>query len=721
MLLALLLACTSSPPPASTGVDTGAVDDGCGPAPFGVVEGTLFVDQAADPGGDGSRDAPFQTVAEAVDAASGDDVVAIAEGTYAGWLQLADRDLTLAGRCAERVTVDGFTAWEADTGLPAVIAFNQGSEGRGTGTLRLSGMTLTEGKGGGIVVEGGRLEARDLVVRGFREAGIRVATAEASLTDLRIEEARSEGATTPGLQVLDGSVEAAGLRVEGAIGGAVDVTGASGRLLLEDAELVDTQLDEFYRGTGLFLYSASAEVRRLFVSGAVNAGLAASQEATLVFEDVEVEGVRPPFETSGTCCPAVYAGFTMGFVGADDLPATISGTGLTVRDSASAVGASEGGAIYLTDVDARDLGLDVGGGGLSVNTGGHIEIDGLTMERSKGAAIFANVGGSIRVTDGEIVDVQRGNLQYFGGVDLDLYGVGALVEGGELQLQDVAFRGLSGEGIHVADRVEEDARTSSRVWLQDVTIEEIASSPSGRSAAGIVVLGGEVEADGLVVRDAAGPGLVVSPWDAASASATCTGCRFEEVEMAGAAVIGGEHGGTLALEDCVILGVAADPSANLSVGLMAAGASAPATLLAEGCTVDEVGVAAVVAQGEVAVTVRDSDLGGGSGATIAGGLDVHGNVVYATHTTPWDGSRGLRVEASTLSPGAGDAVLLHDASMTLSGTTWDGGTLRQQHCVDSAAVDGLAEAPEAVICPDRDVLIMDLSDSPFQFPPIVVF
>ncbi len=133
VLLSLLLACSgsapSSPSPSAEtpGCDEGELHDGetcvpeaCGMTPWGDVEGTIFVDEAAAEGGDGTEAAPFQTIGAAVAVAGTDDVVAVAAGTYKEKLALTDRDLTLAGRCSALVTLQ-----------------DPGSSGGGTGPIEL--------------------------------------------------------------------------------------------------------------------------------------------------------------------------------------------------------------------------------------------------------------------------------------------------------------------------------------------------------------------------------------------------------------------------------------------------------------------------------------------------------------------------------------------------------------------------------------------------------
>jgi hypothetical protein len=70
------------------------------------VEGSLYVDATAALGGDGSSSKPFRTIAAAVAAAAPDAVIAIRPGNYSEAIRL-DKPVTLAGRCAEEVTITG--------------------------------------------------------------------------------------------------------------------------------------------------------------------------------------------------------------------------------------------------------------------------------------------------------------------------------------------------------------------------------------------------------------------------------------------------------------------------------------------------------------------------------------------------------------------------------------------------------------------------------------
>ena len=77
----------------------------CGSGRWGNIPlepGTLYVDQAAPSGGDGSEAAPFASVLAAVAAANDGGMIAIAEGTYVGDVPVTGKAVRLWGRCPGR-------------------------------------------------------------------------------------------------------------------------------------------------------------------------------------------------------------------------------------------------------------------------------------------------------------------------------------------------------------------------------------------------------------------------------------------------------------------------------------------------------------------------------------------------------------------------------------------------------------------------------------------
>ncbi|MCB9778787.1 MAG: hypothetical protein H6742_09510 [Alphaproteobacteria bacterium] len=718
MILALLMACTS---PDAGGSSPATGTDPCGSGTWGNLSGTLFVDASAASGGDGSQDAPFATIGDAVEVAGGSDVIVIAAGTYRETLSLGDRDLTLAGRCADRVTIDGKDAPE----LP-VIAFNAPLDGEtaegaepGTGTLDLSGLTLTGGDVRGLVVGGGTLQARDLLVRDIYGQGIWLERATATLEDVRIEDGGAlEWNSGGGLAVSEGSqVTARRLSITRQQGLAIGAGGADTVLELEDSEIVETAPAEDLRSAALFAVDATVRLRDVRVADShVMFGILAQWDAVVEVDGLTMQGIVGWECPDGGCTPALASGLMISFGGEEEHGGRITGSGVRITDSDNGIWSLDRGEIALTDVYVADLGAGMGLGGLIAGRGGRIEASELVVERARGSALMAGWGGEIVLTDAEILDTQSGYSDVpLEGADIELFGVQAVVSGnGLLRLDRVRLAGVDGVGIDA----QADETGTPTVELTDVTIEDVGLAGGIRTALGLVFREGTLDAERLTVRDVAGPGISVVSWSDQPASLHCTDCLIEDVALAGVLVGGRDAERPVTLDGCSISGVAPDPASGLSAGLLTTNVSGPPSLQVTGCEIGDTQHGALVVSGEGAIQVHDSTLHGGSGATLGGGLDVHGNAVYATGIGPWDGSAGLLIEGSDLVPGAGETVLLHAASATLQEVAWEGGTLRQQRCEDVAPVVGADQAETFVDCPGTDLLVVDIDAVPIGMPPI---
>jgi hypothetical protein len=142
---------------------------GCGAAPWGNIAptpGTLWVDPAAAPGGDGSQATPFTRLADALAVAPAGGRVALAEGRYTDPVVAAD-SLEIVGRCASRVVLSGISATpDGDS----IVVHN------GPGTLTLRDLQLT-GAGHGLSAYGGEVVMERVLVhrttaRGLMATGV---------------------------------------------------------------------------------------------------------------------------------------------------------------------------------------------------------------------------------------------------------------------------------------------------------------------------------------------------------------------------------------------------------------------------------------------------------------------------------------------------------------------------------------------------------------------
>ncbi|MFH2005403.1 MAG: right-handed parallel beta-helix repeat-containing protein [bacterium] len=144
----------------------------CGTGAWGnIVDDptTLYVDQTADAtGADGTQQAPFTTVADAMSVVVNGGQIAVAAGEYLERINITS-ELRLTGRCAELVTLRGATF----LGQPKPpVTINSGSTGT---TIR--GVTLT-GPAEGLMINGGeQLLVEEVEVTGTETAGISVTEA----------------------------------------------------------------------------------------------------------------------------------------------------------------------------------------------------------------------------------------------------------------------------------------------------------------------------------------------------------------------------------------------------------------------------------------------------------------------------------------------------------------------------------------------------------------
>lgn len=134
----------------------------CSPDPWGdqpALPTTLHVDPAALPGGDGGRDAPLVTLAEAVAAATPGATILLAPGTHAGGL-LIGKSLTLHGHCAADVRIVGLLT------KPALVI------GGAATLVKLLGLSVIGGVIGVQVVGAAKAELHNVRIRNAMTGGL---------------------------------------------------------------------------------------------------------------------------------------------------------------------------------------------------------------------------------------------------------------------------------------------------------------------------------------------------------------------------------------------------------------------------------------------------------------------------------------------------------------------------------------------------------------------
>jgi len=193
------------------GETTCADVDVCDPLPPDA-KGTYFVDPAATTGGDGSKGAPFSTIAAALGVAIDGDKIVLADGSYPGGL-VVDKAVTLKGRCASKVEIAG-----TDPAIP-VVSLRSGSalehlsvtgSGRNaiepSGTTSLSFLRIHDVSGRGVFSTGGANAAtvRHVLIESATTAGIEIAGGKLTLEDVIVRDTRPLGDGTAGFGVSIG-------------------------------------------------------------------------------------------------------------------------------------------------------------------------------------------------------------------------------------------------------------------------------------------------------------------------------------------------------------------------------------------------------------------------------------------------------------------------------------------------------------------------------------
>ncbi|WP_438000944.1 DUF1565 domain-containing protein [Sorangium sp. So ce185] len=149
--------------------------DGCGSGPWGQVAeapGDIHVDPSyAGGGGDGSRDRPFATLAEALSAVQADGRVVLAEGEYDEPVEIS-KPIELVGRCASRVVLRGE---QSDPSGNVSAVWIHDVEGAGVRGVSVISPSI------GLLVQAAEVSARDVRVTGGSGSGVVVALPGASL------------------------------------------------------------------------------------------------------------------------------------------------------------------------------------------------------------------------------------------------------------------------------------------------------------------------------------------------------------------------------------------------------------------------------------------------------------------------------------------------------------------------------------------------------------
>lgn len=544
--------------------DGTCVPEACGTGTWGAIEGaTVFVDSAAEAGGDGGQGAPFTSIQAGLDvaAASGGGTVAVAAGTYAETLSLdsTSSDVVLAGRCRELVTLDasaggdqtpGIDVQGATTEISGLTVWGSGyiglRLGRGTATLRQVDIREAAYLGVAAYREGlyaASLELDSCVLADNGSIGL-VAFGQGTtvaLLDSAVESTipTSSGSLGFGLQVYDGaSVQ---------LDGSVVVGNSNAGILAYDA------------GTSVILVASTVQGTLANAGGMLGYGLDLQDGAEVTISDSEISG------NTGAGIFATGAETTVALTGTTvrDTAVTTAGLGVGVDLYEGATLTAEDSsfeALVATGIHAQGAGttaqlegcsfLDIApteaglwGEALLVDSGASLTDDGSTIEAATGAGLLVlgssssaslvgttikgtlespedGLGPGIEVLEGASLEAQDCVLQ-----DNTTTGVFAGNPGTTVRLDDSLIQrttpnaaGVGGYGVEAYDGATVTLTGSelaentgiglfayhpdTTVTLDDTTVRDTRTTAEGSYGAGIVAWdGGRIEASGGNVSD----------------------------------------------------------------------------------------------------------------------------------------------------------------------------------------------------------------------------
>ena len=238
----------------------------------------------------------FRRIGDALGASKAGDVIAVDEGVYPEALELK-RNVTIAGRCAERVRLDGGST--ATT--PAIVSDASSAIVRG---VSISGWST------GASVERGSITFEDVLFEHDSDVGLAVydgASAKLVRSVVRDTYARA-GSSGIGIQAIFGArVEIVESVIAKNEGGGVLVGEKGSNVVVDGSVFRDNESDRQGRfGLGLNVTaSATAKVTRSAFLENRRAGLRAGPKTEVEIEDVVVRGTRG--EESGSVGMGFFA------------------------------------------------------------------------------------------------------------------------------------------------------------------------------------------------------------------------------------------------------------------------------------------------------------------------------------------------------------------------------------------------------------------------------
>jgi hypothetical protein len=388
-----------------------------------AIDGALHVDVRAAPGGDGSRERPLATIAEALAVAPEGATIVLGPGEHEGGVTIA-RDVTIAGACpssarvrstARTFTIDGGSAVLRDLTIVSEL----------DGIVAAPGAELTIER---VVAEVAGLA---LLVEGR-------ATVRAFLDRRRAP----AGDTSVSLYALGAGahLDAERIDVAGpAVALVVIADGASARIA--DAFVGD----EFDSGPGIVVQGGSAQLERIAIERTGTLGAAVFDGGVLHAIDLAIRHTRTG--EGG----AAFTASSGGRATLSRFFAEVDGVGIFVQeraelDASDVITRGEGaepsprGAVLQTTTGGRATltralgiltgnGVGASGGSTLIVADLSLEAIGAPREGGEGVALFAMTGGTVELDRADVRDV---------------IGLGAIaMDSGRLAVRDLYSEGVA--------------------------------------------------------------------------------------------------------------------------------------------------------------------------------------------------------------------------------------------------------------------------------------
>ncbi len=489
------------------------------PEDLPVGAAVLYVRAGEPDGGDGSLGRPFGRIGDAIAAAAGGEIVAIAKGVYDEGLAI-DRTVELRGACASQTmlapTVAGIAVQirDATTDVAFVdltidplvfgVAVFEGALG-----TRFENVVVASSERIAIVgYPGSSITARNLSVRGANDGIGNGFALQALAATMDLERVAVEGSGSLGIAAFNGAVLTAvdtvvrrtgsagsghGLLIEGTSEATLERTVVRGSLTSD----VDVALDSHLWATDVVLGAGEG-----FAGIALNVW----NGSTATLDRVLVDGYGP-------------VGLLVG-----SPPATLDARDVVVRDAAvgpagdgTAIEVLEGGAATVARaaaLRARSAAVILLGPDTDVGFSDLLVADTRSDEEEGGLGMYAQ-DVSVVIDRAELLGSADVGLQLIGGTGLVArdfairsvasrsdgeFGYGAFLAGpaefDRAVVEDAHIVGIAVEGVVVT--------------LRDVAVREIHSSGSeGRFGYGLLLdLGGSADIERMEVTDTRGVGIL---------------------------------------------------------------------------------------------------------------------------------------------------------------------------------------------------------------------